>query len=313
MTDRTRHLLPLIAVVLVLAGGGLVVAAVSGAFDGAEPTVGGGAEEDPVAADAAARPRVDRFDARRAFADLRSQVERGPRPAGSEAARELAAWLADRLPRGRLEPVPGGLQNVVGRIRGRGKPIVVAAHYDTKDIPGFVGANDGAGGTAAVLEIARALRRADRPRGAPPIRFVLFDGEESPDDTQDFYTSGLRGSRPYARRHARDLEAVILLDFVAEKGAMRIPREAGSHTGLWRDLRAAARKVGALRVFPNRTSGEVLDDHTPFARRGVPAIDLIDFTFPCWHRRCDDMDVVSARSLDLVGETVVRMLLDWDR
>ena len=61
---------------------------------------------------------------------------------------------------------------------------MLAAHYDTKDLPGFVGANDGAGGTAAVLEIARALRRAKRPAGAPPIRFVLFDGEESPDDSQ---------------------------------------------------------------------------------------------------------------------------------
>jgi glutaminyl-peptide cyclotransferase len=313
MTDRARHLLPLVAAVLVLVGGGLVVAAVSGAFDGDAPTVGGGSDADPPAAETAARPDVDRFSARRAFALLRAQVERGPRPAGSEASRELAGWLADRLPRGRLQPVPGGLQNVVGRIRGRGKPIVVAAHYDTKDLPGFVGANDGAGGTAAVLEIARALRRADRPRKAPPIRFVLFDGEESPDDSADFYSTGLRGSRHYARRHARDTRALILLDFVAEKGAMRIPREAGSDPALWRRLRAAARKVGAAATFPAGTVGEVLDDHTPFTRRGVPAIDLIDFTFPCWHETCDDMDVVSARSLDLAGETVVQMLLDFKR
>ena len=134
---------------------------------------------------------MDRFDRDRAFADLRYQVELGPRPAGSERSRELAAWLRERLPRGRLEPLPGGLQNVVGSIPGRGKPILVAAHYDTKDIPGFVGANDGAGGTAAVLEIARALRTVKRPAGAPPIRFVLFDGEESPDDRR-----GLLRHRP---------------------------------------------------------------------------------------------------------------------
>ena len=89
---------------------------------------------------------------------------------------------------------------MVGSIPGRGKPILVAAHYDTKDIPGFVGANDGAGGTAAVLEIARALQKANRPADAPPIRFVLFDGEESPDDSKDFYATGLRGSKSYARR-----------------------------------------------------------------------------------------------------------------
>ena len=36
--------------------------------------------------------------------------------------------------------------------------VVLAAHYDKKDTPaGVVGANDGAGGTALVLEAARAL------------------------------------------------------------------------------------------------------------------------------------------------------------
>jgi glutaminyl-peptide cyclotransferase len=300
-----RRLLPLISVVLLLAGGGLVVAAVSGAFDSGD--------EAPPPAASAARLRVDRFDRDRAFADLRRQVEMGPRPAGSDKARELATWLRRRLPRGRLQPVPGGLQNVVGGIPGRGKPIVLAAHYDTKNIPGFVGANDGAGGTAAVLEIARFLRDAKRPAAAPPIRFVLFDGEESPDDAKDFYTAGLRGSKYYARRHADEIRALILLDFVAEKGGMRIPREAGSHIGLWSRLRAAARRVGAGSAFPDETFGAVLDDHTPFTRRGVPAIDLIDFTFPCWHKTCDDLDVVSARALDLTGETVTQMLLDFSR
>jgi glutaminyl-peptide cyclotransferase len=300
----------IVVAALVLVGGGLVVAAVSGAFD-ADDAPPAGAAPPPPAEPAAARLKTDRFDADRAFGDLRSQVERGPRPAGSDAARELAAWLADRLPRGRIESAPGGLQNVVGELPGRGKAILVAAHYDTKDIPDFVGANDGAGGTAAVLEIARALRRS-WPRSAPPIRFVLFDGEESPDDSQPFYTSGLRGSRPYAARHSDELRAVVLLDFVAERG-LRIPRESGSDRALWGRLRAAARRVGAGAAFPSGTVGEILDDHTPFARRDVPAIDLIDFTFDCWHRPCDDLDVVSARSLDLSGEAVVQMLLDFRR
>ena len=258
----------------------------------------------------AAAVSVDRFDGDRAFADLKAQVEMGPRPAGSAASRRLARWLRARVPGGRYQRLPSDLRNVVGSLPGRGKPIVVAAHYDTKRLPGFVGANDGAGGTAAVLEIARALRRADRPASAPPIRFVLFDGEESPDDRRDFYRTGLRGSKFYARRHAARTRAVILLDFVAERGRMRIPRESSSDIELWTRLRAAARKVGAAAAFPDETAGSVMDDHTPFIRRGVPAIDLIDFTFPCWHKRCDDMSAVSARSLDRAGETVVQLLLD---
>ena len=42
-----------------------------------------------------------------------------------------------------------------------------------------------------------------------------------------------------------------------------------------------------------------------------PAIDLIDFTFDCWHKTCDDLSAVSARSLDYAGEAVTQMLLDF--
>jgi glutaminyl-peptide cyclotransferase len=260
-----------------------------------------------------AKTRVDRFDSRRAWRHLRYQVGLGPRPAGSPQLAQLAAYTRERLPRGRYESVPGhpGLRNVVGRIPGRRPAVVLAAHYDTKDLPGFVGANDGAGGTAAVLEIARSLRSARRPRGAPEMRFVLFDGEEATDDSRPFLETGVRGSTAYARRHRDEVRALVLLDFVAEKGAMRIPREAGSDPRLWARLRAAARRVGSGVVFPPGVVGEVTDDHTPFTRRGIPAIDLIDFTFPCWHETCDDLSAVSERSLDLSGEAVLELLRTW--
>ena len=100
---------------------------------------------------------------------------------------------------------------------------------------------------------------------------------------------------------------MVLLDFVGDK-RLSIPREGLSDERLWERLRAAARRVGAGRVFPDSSSGEVLDDHLPFLRRGVPSIDLIDFDFPCWHRRCDDMSAVSERSVDAVGETVLELI-----
>jgi glutaminyl-peptide cyclotransferase len=250
------------------------------------------------------RPVVDRFDGAAAFRLLREQVELGPRPAGSEASQRLGERLRRLLPRARFQPVPGGLRNLVGTVRGR-EPgyIVVGAHYDTKDIPGFVGANDGASGTAIVTQLARTIRR---PRHT--IRFVLFDGEESPRGTPDadFEEEGLRGSK-VAAREFRDARAMVLLDFVGDR-RLSIPREGFSRPRLWRRLRAAAKRVGARRVFPPETSGSVLDDHLPFLRVGVPAIDLIDFNFPCFHRPCDDLSAVSERSVDAVGETVYELL-----
>ena len=126
----------------------------------------------------AAALKVDRFDEDRAWRMLEHQVNLGPRPAGSEQSRKLAAYIKARLPRGRYENLPGGLRNVVGAIPGKGKPILLAAHYDTKDIDGFVGANDGAGGTAALLEIARVLEKTKRARerAADPLHRVRRRG-----------------------------------------------------------------------------------------------------------------------------------------
>jgi glutaminyl-peptide cyclotransferase len=255
------------------------------------------------------RPRTNRFDAARAWTLLRYQMALGPRPAGSNASRRLAEHLRRLLPNGRFEPVAGapGLRNVVGRLPGRRPAIAIAAHYDTKDIPGFVGANDGAGGTAAVVELARALRHGRRP-GGPEIRFLLFDGEEAPRGVPDaeFEQRALRGSRAYAAAHAHELRGLILLDFIANRG-VRLPRESSSDAALWGRLRTAAGRVGVGSVFPARITGTVLDDHTPFLRAGIPAIDLIDFDYPCFHRTCDDLRHVSVRSLDAVGEAVLQL------
>jgi glutaminyl-peptide cyclotransferase len=193
---------------------------------------------------------------------------------------------------------------VIGTVRGR-EPgyVVVGAHYDTKDIPGFVGANDGASGTAIAAQLARTIRR---PRHT--VHFIFFDGEESPrgTDDSDFEEEGLRGSKVAAPAFA-DARAMVLLDFVGDRN-LSIPREQNSSPGLWRKLRAAARRVGAESVFPSGLFSAVSDDHLPFLEEGVPSIDLIDFSFPCWHRRCDNMSAVSERSVDAVGETIYELL-----
>jgi hypothetical protein len=293
----------------------LVVAVVVGvvAFAGGGDADGQDEGASPRAAGTAAL-KVDRFDSARAFAELERQVEIGPRPAGSAALRRLAERLRRELPRGRFERVPGHpeLRNVVGRLPGAQPPIVIAAHHDTKKLPGFVGANDGAAGTAAVLELARALRAMERPKRAPALRFVLFDGEEATDDRRPFTATGLRGSTAYAKRHQGDVRSLILLDFVAGKG-MRIQREASSDPGLWSRLRRAARTVGAASAFPPGTGSAITDDHTPFLAQGVPAIDLIQWPYECWHKPCDDMSAVSERSLDQTGETVLELVRTLSR
>ncbi|HEY8582452.1 MAG TPA: M28 family metallopeptidase, partial [Capillimicrobium sp.] len=255
-------------------------------------------------------PSADRFDARRAMRWARRQVALGPRPAGSPAQRRAAAFLRPALPAGRFVPIPGTdppLRNIVGELPGRGEPVLVVAHYDTTAVPGYLGANNSAAGVGAVIEIARSLRRDHDPERHRPVHFLLTDGEEPPTwpPERSFYDEGLRGSK-FA---AQTMEAgeVIVLDFVAQKG-LSIPREENSDPALWARLRAAAERVGAQRAFPDETRAAVLDDHVPFTEQGIPAIDLIDFDYPCWQKPCDTMDKLSRRSLDASGETVVELV-----
>jgi glutaminyl-peptide cyclotransferase len=264
--------------------------------------------------DSAAEPTPS-FDQGRAFSDLRAQVRFGPRPAGSTANRRQVEFLAGRLRAAGVESV--GIQsphrNVVGTIRGREPGVVVlGAHHDTKDgIPDFQGANDGASGVAAVLEIARAL---PKPAPGPTVGIALFDAEEARGD-REFAEDGTRGSRQYVR-YARgngrqsappleEIRAMILLDLVGDCD-LQIPLERNSNRRLYEKLSG-----GPIRGM----TGPVGDDHIPFRDAGIPAVDLIDFTFgpgpapgAYWHTSEDTLDKVCPESLGAVGRAVLGAL-----
>jgi glutaminyl-peptide cyclotransferase len=289
-------------------GAGLIVVAVNGF-----PVIGGGDDtgRPAAAADAVPRATVDRFDAQRAMRLVRRQLTYGQRPAGSRALRRLAEVLRAQLPGGRFEAVPGhpGLRNVVGTLPGRLPAIVVGAHYDTEHHPkGFVGANDGAAGTAAVVELARALQAGPAPNGRE-VRFVLFDGEEEPRGcpSSDFYRCALRGSKAYVAAHRREVGQMVLLDYIANKG-LRLPREGNSNPRLWARVRSAARAAGVGAIFPAGEQAKIFDDHTPFLRAGIPAVDLIDFSYRYADTTRDTIDKLSVTSLDAVGETVLAVV-----
>jgi glutaminyl-peptide cyclotransferase len=271
------------------------------------PFVGSLRDDDADAASSVPVARAQRFDGGAAYRSVARQVALGPRPAGSAASRRLAERLRRALPGGRFQPVPGGLRNVIGVVPGRRRDriVVVGAHYDTKDLKGFVGAEDGAGGTAILTQLARTIKPHTL---ASTVVFVAFDGEEAPagsDDSQ-FESLGLRGSKVAAPHYAH-ARGMILLDFVGQKG-LRIPREDNSDEALWAKLRAASRRAGVAPVFPPGIQGSILDDHIPFLKQGIPSIDLIDFDYACFHQTCDDLSQISPRSLDAVGETMLELL-----
>ena len=260
---------------------------------------------------------MERFNADQAWSLVQTQLRYGQRPAGSPQLRALARVLVRQLPHGHFEHVPGhGLRNIVATLPGRRPGLVIGAHYDTLAAPkGFLGANNGAAGSAIVIQLAHDIAHERRPPGAPQITFALFDGEEPaqglPEQATDFYAAGLRGSKAYVKAHAGDTSAMVLLDYVGNRG-LRLPREGSSTADLWTRIRLAAAAAGAGATFPDDVETTILDDHTPFLREGIPAVDMIDWRYD-GHSVSDTLDKLSRGSMDAVGETLVEFVREFDR
>ena len=77
-------------------------------------------------------------------------------------------------------------------------------------------------------------------------------------------------------------------------------------------LWAAAAKLGHSGTFSNELT-TIEDDHVPFLRAGVPAVDIIDLENPTWHTAQDTLDFVSARSLQTVGDVVLAAIPDIEK
>lgn len=266
---------------------------------------------------AATAPRAG-FDSNRAWTDLERQVAFGPRPAGSAALAQCRQYIEAQLKAAGITyreqafdaMTPAGvikMVNVIGTIPGR-RPerIALATHYDTKRFQQFkfVGASDGASSTAAVLELARVLKNRQNEF---TIELLFLDGEEAvnvewrdPDNTY--------GSKYYVQAAKQagtlsGLKALILLDMVGDRD-LDIRPDSNSARWLNAIVWSSAARLGYSSTFvPEGFTVE--DDHLPFVQAGVASIDIIDLDYPQWHTAQDDLDHVSARSLQIVGDVVL--------
>jgi Zn-dependent M28 family amino/carboxypeptidase len=107
------------------------------------------------------------------------------------------------------------------------------------------------------------------------------------------------------------IRAMVLFDLVGDCD-LRIPREQLSDPDLYAEFAEASAEVDGDPAPFVGTASAVLDDHYPFVEAGVPAVDLIDFTFgpgetpgAWWHTPQDTLDKVCADSLDEVGEAAL--------
>lgn len=261
------------------------------------------------------------------------QCELGPRVPGSPGHARLQTMVAAHAESLGLrfaphcfeipEPYGEGRLDLCNLVISAGPPagrrLWLGAHYDTRpycdrdpdpdqrDLP-LPGANDGASGVAVLLHLAELMAELPPPWG---VDLILFDGEDY--GREGDLAAYCLGSQHLAE-HWQDFDSplatgepagLILLDMVGEAG-LSVPMEGYSLNLApgWTRLVFDRALALALPAFLARPGRAVWDDHVPFLRQGIPAVDLIDFEYPQWHTTADIPAACSARSLEQVGRLV---------
>jgi glutaminyl-peptide cyclotransferase len=181
----------------------------------------------------------------------------------------------------------------------------------------FVGANDPAASVGTLLEIGRVIGSLrDKPRVT--VKLIFFDGEESfcegwtdcgdPDNPDNTYGSRHYVSQLKANKELENTYALILLDMMGYK-RLELGRDPTSSRWLQDLIWETGRELGHRKIFVDREEGIGGDDHEPFLRAGVDAVDIIQLTgYPHWHTAEDTIDKISAQSMKIVGDTVLASL-----
>ena len=252
------------------------------------------------------------FSAERALVHVK-QIAQRPHPMGSadhDRVRDyiqrqllavgLPAQIQHTTAIGTRYQQVGRVQNILARVPGKepnGKAVLVMVHYDGVEA-GPAASDDGAG-SAALLEMLRALRSSKRPLTHDVIA-LFTDGEES----------GLLGSAAFVREHPWAKDVAVVLNFEARGTTGRsFMFETGPG-----NLDAAR----ALRSAGNATAGSVyatiyraLPNDTDLSELAVLRLPALNFAFADgverYHTSRDDVAHLNPGSLQHHGSQMLAM------
>lgn len=263
-----------------------------------------------------------------AMDDVGMQMAYGGRATGTQANLRLGDWLVQQLTglgwdvviqKYTLSEALGGTNLIAirspdGVAEGeRTAPVgLVVAHYDSRiatdrdaseanRVRPALGANDGAAGTAVLLELARSL---DVEAAGRTICLAFTDGDANtgiPGWTEP------EGSAHLATTLARDVprcadpDWVIALGLVGGTGAT-FPVDANSDAALANALWSAADGLGYGAHFLSTDSDA--SPLNPFAARNYRTLQITDPSYPYAATMADAADKVDAQTLEAVGRTI---------
>lgn len=269
---------------------------------------------------------------RKAYQHTKNILDFGVRPIESEGHKKTQAYITEHLEKtgwivsrqSFKTKTPYGERsfvNLIARRKGGTKSpnIVLCAHYDSKILDGFLGADDAASCVGALLEIAENLPKQDI-NTANQIELVFFDGEEALTDNIEYMKDGLYGSIYYSQYMRNDVAGArktylhtpafgILLDMIGHKNlSIKIPSDTPYK--LLKSYFDVVEKHNLVDRF-GVANGPILDDHFPMNKiADLPTMDLIgDFQAKnWWHTKNDNIGIISENSLNVSIQVALEVM-----
>lgn len=284
------------------------------------------------------------FSADSAFSFVTNQVKFGPRVPNTDAHVQCGDYLISTLKSYcdtvYVQPFTAitydgkklKSRNIIGSFgMNKTKRVLLAAHWDSRPIADhdanplnrtkpIDGANDGASGVGILLEIARQLAIKNPEIG---IDIVFFDAEDwgTPSGTQvegDWWCLGSQhwSKNPHVPNYKADYG--ILLDMVGGAGAKFYQEGVSMQYAqpIVQKIWGKAHRLGFHEYFINEPSNPLIDDHLYVNQlTGIPMVDIIHqdnstgtgFTYT-WHTSADNMSNIDAKTLGVVGKTVLAVI-----
>lgn len=287
---------------------------------------------DAFASDREAPAQPAAFDAQRAMGYLEALCKIGPRISGSDGMKKQQNMLekhfkeqggtirwqrftATQKSDPRREKVP--MANlIVSWHPDRQQRVILCSHYDTRPLADqehdsrdwrkpFLSANDGGSGVALLMELAHTMNDLKVNVG---VDFVFFDGEEYVFERDDeyFFGSSYFGREYRKMRGKPYYSAAILLDMIAgKKPRFPIDPYSWEHASdLVQKVWSIARELECTAFDSDAIGPQIQDDHVALNRNGIPAIDIVDFSYPHWHKLSDRPENCSGASMEQVAKVL---------
>ena len=246
-----------------------------------------------------------------------TQLSFGTRYPGSEGHTKIKSWIEENLimnnwivENQNFKYQDVALTNIIAKRGSKSPWIILATHYDTRKyadkdpIPSnqhlpVPGANDGASGTALLLELARIL-----PEEIDMTIWLVFLDAEDQGNIEQWEWSV--GANHFVEHLKNKPDYVVVPDMIANP-KLQIIQEGFSNKELFSSLINIANTIDLGFIFSDEPGICVIDDHLPFIKNGISSVLLIDLSYSQWHTVMDTVENIDFESIKSIGT----LLLAW--